>query len=67
MNEPYTFDVTGMSCQHCVQAITRAVQRIDPLAQVNVDLPRGQVHVQSTTDRAALVQVITDEGYSVRT
>ncbi|PTT89539.1 copper resistance protein CopZ, partial [Pseudomonas sp. HMWF005] len=32
------FNVQGMSCGHCVNAITRAVQAKDPAASVRVDL-----------------------------
>ena len=28
------FEVQGMSCQHCVAAVTRSIQEIDPQAQV---------------------------------
>ena len=35
------FKVENMSCQHCVSAITRALQALDPAAQVCVDLARG--------------------------
>ena len=32
------FDVDGMSCNHCAKAVTKAVQQLDPQAQVQVDL-----------------------------
>ncbi|WP_199032140.1 heavy-metal-associated domain-containing protein, partial [Ralstonia sp. ASV6] len=33
-----TFSVEGMSCGHCVSAVTRAVQQVDAAASVQVDL-----------------------------
>ncbi len=58
--------VKGMSCQHCVKAITKALQAQDPQATVTVDLPAGTVAVVSVLDRNSVAQAISDEGYEVR-
>ncbi|MCJ8203438.1 cation transporter [Pseudomonas sp. RGM2987] len=58
-----TFNVQGMSCGHCVRAITQAVQTRDPAADVQVDLGAKTVQVQSSLPVDTLVQVIKDEGY----
>jgi copper chaperone len=60
-----TFQVQGMSCGHCVRAVTQAVKNVDPQAEVRVDLGSGRVEVQSMQDRAALAKAIGDEGYAV--
>jgi copper chaperone len=60
-----SFNVQGMSCGHCVGAVTQAVKTVDPAAEVKVDLATGQVEVQSDSDRAALVSAIEEEGYKV--
>jgi copper chaperone len=60
-----TFQVQGMSCQHCVNAVTQAVQSVDPQAEVKVDLGKGQVDVQSEQDHAAIARAIEEEGYRV--
>jgi len=60
-----TFQVQGMSCGHCVQAVTQAVRQLDPQAQVQVDLVSGRVEVQSGRERAELAQAIEGEGYRV--
>ncbi len=59
------FDVQGMSCNHCAKAVTKAVQQIDPQAQVQVDLTGQKVEVESTQTREAIAQAIADEGYTV--
>ncbi|TMS57915.1 heavy-metal-associated domain-containing protein [Imbroritus primus] len=59
------FKVEGMSCNHCVQAITRAVRERDPVASVTVDLPTKTVNVGSTAEVAELRQAIEAEGYTV--
>jgi len=58
-----TFNVQGMSCGHCVRAITQAVQARDPAADVQVDLGAKTVQVQSALPVDTLVQVIKQEGY----
>lgn len=59
------FQVKGMSCGHCVRAVTQAVQALDPQAQVKVDLPTGRVTVNSTLSRTATAAAISEEGYEV--
>src|SRR5688572_12000745 len=60
-----TFQVQGMSCGHCVGAVTQAVKSVDPQAEVKVDLASGKVEVQSQQDKAAIARAIEDEGYKV--
>ena len=55
--------VSGMSCGHCVRAITRAVQAGDPAAEVQIDLGAGEVRVASQQSLEALLQAIRDKGY----
>lgn len=59
------FEVEGMSCQHCVRAVTSAVQRVDAAARVEVDLPAKAVTVESSAPRERLAAAIRDEGYAV--
>ena len=61
----HVFDVQGMSCQHCVKAVTRAIAQLDPQAQVQVVLEDKRVEVESTQARQAIAQAIADEGYTV--
>ncbi|SAK77195.1 heavy metal transport/detoxification protein [Caballeronia hypogeia] len=59
------FEVQGMSCQHCVAAVTRSIREIDPQAQVRVDLERGKVAVESKESNDALKEAIDEAGYTV--
>ncbi len=61
-----TFEVAGMSCGHCVNAVTEAVHTVDPQAQVTVDLPTGHVDVLSAQPRQDLVAAIENAGYKTR-
>ena len=59
------FTVEGVTCGHCVKAVTQAVQSQDPTAEVKVDLAAKQVSVQSQLSREAIAGLIKEEGYSV--
>ncbi len=67
MSTPQTLqlNVKGMSCQHCVKAVTQAVQAQDPQATVNIDLPQGRVTVHTVLAATAVARAIKDEGYEV--
>ena len=59
--------VTGMTCEHCVTAVTRAVKAVPSVEGVTVDLEHGAVTVQGTPDETAVREAITEEGYEVQT
>jgi copper chaperone len=58
------FKVQGMTCAHCVRAVTGAIQGQDPTAQVQVDLAKGEVRVQSQLVPEQVVGLIEEEGYT---
>lgn len=60
------FKVAGMSCGHCVRAVTEAMHEVDQTALVQVDLPAGTVAVQSSAEPAALEAAIANAGYEVQ-
>ena len=62
-----TYAVTGMSCQHCVDAVTAEVGRLAGVEQVTIDLPTGAVTVESAAPLAlADVRAAVDEaGYDL--
>ncbi len=62
----HQLQVKGMTCQHCVKAVTKAIQAQDAAATVTVDLPQGTVLVQTSLSREATIQAISDEGYDVQ-
>ena len=59
------FQVEGMSCQHCVAAVTNAIRGQDATAQVKVDLATGRVAVESTQPVDSLKAAIDEAGYTV--
>jgi len=44
-----TYQVTGMTCGHCVGAVTQELSGLDGVTSVDVDLKTGEVTVDSQT------------------
>lgn len=59
--------IDGMSCDHCVRAVTRALTAVPGVEGVReVSLPRGEAIVDGTPDPAAAVRAVEAEGYAAR-
>ncbi len=61
------YTVTGMTCQHCVDAVTKEVGGIDGVTGVDVDLDSGRVSVRSEqpVDAAAVRAAVNEAGYEL--
>lgn len=57
------FNVPDMSCGHCVGAITKAVQALDPQAQVRADLEAKRVSVVSMLPIETVLRLLDEAGY----
>ena len=60
--------VEGMTCNHCVETVTQAVQSIDGISQVSVDLDKKLVSVdfdESRTKGDAISSKIVEVGFEV--
>jgi copper ion binding protein len=61
-----TYQVTGMTCGHCVQAVTSEVSAIDGVTDVQVDLESGRVDVTGEGVTEEAVRAAVDEaGYAL--
>lgn len=58
-----TYRVGGVTCGGCVAAVTRAIERLDPKAQVSVDLASGKVSVEGAVTREAVQGAIEEAGF----
>ena len=59
------FQTEGMSCGHCVKAVTQALQAVDATARVEVDLATQKVRVESGASRTELAAAMDEAGYPV--
>jgi copper chaperone len=63
---PLRLHVDNMSCQHCVRSVTKALQQLDPAAEVRVDLAQHQVELQGQIAAEAAIAALVAEGYPAR-
>lgn len=63
--ETLTFKVTGMSCGHCQQAVTRALEGVPGVRRATVDLDRAEatVSLDTSVDPARLRAAVEEAGY----
>lgn len=59
--------VKGMSCQHCVMSVTKALGQLEGIKNVHVDLAKGEVQFDNTKNMALdeIEKTISDAGYEV--
>lgn len=62
-----TYSVQGMSCGHCVTAVTSELRQLAGVRDVSVDLATGAVTVTSDAPlaRAAVAGAIDEAGYEL--
>ena len=63
-----TFEVGGMTCGHCQQAVTAEISAVPGVETVTVDLPSGTVTVSATrpVDRADIAAAGGEAGDTIR-
>jgi copper chaperone len=62
-----TIKIKGMTCHHCVMAVSRALQAIDGVNRVQVSLEKGEATFEETmsVDIAVIAEKIRKAGYDV--
>jgi len=60
--------VEGMTCEHCVRAVSEELNALDGVEVVDVDLRAGDaslVRITGSADEAALTAAIDEAGYTL--
>ena len=59
--------VKGMSCQHCVMSVTKALNQLEGIESVQVDLAKGEVRFDNKKEvpSGRIVKAIEDAGFEV--
>jgi copper chaperone len=59
--------IKGMSCQHCVMAVTKALGALDGIKDVNVDLKSGMATYEEVkaVDSVVVAAAIKKAGFEV--
>jgi copper chaperone CopZ len=65
-----TYRVTGMTCGHCVAAVTEELTALDGVTDVSVDLVAGGtsdviVTSEAALDDATVAEAVDEAGYAV--
>lgn len=58
------FHIENMTCGGCVRGVTRAIQSVDPKAEVTADLTHHKVDVASSAPRDRLVSALAEAGFA---
>ena len=67
MSTTQTYDVVGMTCDHCVRSVTEEVSALTGVSEVQVDLATGKVHVttQEPVTTEQLREAVEEAGYQL--
>jgi copper chaperone len=62
-----SYDVVGMTCDHCARAIDKEIRKISGVDSVDVDLVSGLVTVTSRdgVDSNTIAAAVDDAGYAL--
>ncbi|MFN3369384.1 MAG: heavy-metal-associated domain-containing protein [Thermus sp.] len=55
--------VEGMTCNHCVMAVKKALMRVPGVEKAEVSLERAEALVEGKVDPEALIRAVEEEGY----
>jgi len=61
-----TLSVTGMTCNHCVHSVTKALQAVAGVEKVAVSLAGGRAQVDGKASPDALIHAVEEEGYKAQ-
>ena len=56
--------ITGMTCDHCVMRVTKALQSVTGVEGVKVTLDPGEATVEGDVDADLLTAAVEQAGYS---
>lgn len=55
--------VTGMTCNHCISMVNKAIAKLQADATVTVDLANQQVDVESALAAEDIIAALDEAGY----
>ncbi|RMG57814.1 MAG: heavy-metal-associated domain-containing protein [Deltaproteobacteria bacterium] len=55
--------IEGMTCQHCVNAVTKALKSLPGVVSVRVSLEEKQAVIEGNPDPEKVLEAIREEGY----
>ncbi len=62
-----TIEIEGMSCQHCVMRVKKAIEGLDGVKKADVVVGQAKVSFdESKTQKAAIENAIVKAGYKIK-
>ncbi|RTH34189.1 heavy metal-binding protein [Thermus scotoductus] len=55
--------VEGMTCNHCVMSVKKALMKVPGVEKAEVSLERAEALVEGKADPEALIRAVEEEGY----
>lgn len=60
-------NVSGMSCGSCVSHVTKALESLDGVSNIRVDLSSGVICLERTSNKSEdLISVLNEAGYPAK-
>jgi copper chaperone len=59
-------EIEGMTCEHCVRAVTKALESVAGAERVSVSLEGASASVGGAADPQALIRALQSEGYEAK-
>ena len=60
-----TVSIKGMSCQHCVASVKKALEALDGISHVEVDLEKNEARYEGDVGAEVVKEAITKIGFEV--
>lgn len=60
-----TIKIKGMSCGHCTASVKEALEKLDGISDVEVDLDNGEARFQGDIDQNVIKDTIDAIGFEV--
>lgn len=57
------FHIENMTCGGCARGVTKAIQLVDPAAEVTADPPSRQVQVKSSASQEQIEAALREAGF----
>lgn len=66
IDKEITIQIKGMMCEHCVAAVTKALQKLEDVETVRVVLSENRAYLKGNVSDSAIRQTIQEAGYQVK-
>lgn len=58
--------VSGMMCNHCLTAVTKAMENVNDAGEVRVDLTSGKAEWSGSAPVQAMIDAVEAQGYEAK-